>query len=79
VDKDKVQQVLEAARLAPTAANRQPFKFIVIHTAGKEIELRAGGAGLYRMSWGNWRTTKPAKISIECDGQREIGTNERRS
>ncbi len=39
VPDDKLQQVLEAARLAPTAANRQPLQFIVIHTAGKEVEL----------------------------------------
>ena len=36
---DKLEQVLEAARLAPTAANRQPFQLIVIHTAGREAEL----------------------------------------
>ncbi len=40
VEDDKLQQVLESARLAPTAANRQPFWFIVIHTAGREAELR---------------------------------------
>ena len=40
VEEQKLQQVLEAARLAPTAANRQPFQLIVIHTAGKEKELR---------------------------------------
>ncbi len=40
VEEHKVQQVLEAAQLAPTAANRQSFKFIVIHTAKKEAELR---------------------------------------
>jgi nitroreductase len=39
VEEDKLQQVLEAARLAPTAANRQPFQLIVIHTAGREEEL----------------------------------------
>ncbi len=39
VEDDKLQQVLEAARLAPTAANRQPFQLIVIHTAGREEEL----------------------------------------
>lgn len=39
VEDDKLQQVLEAARLAPTAANRQPFQLIVIHTAGREAEL----------------------------------------
>lgn len=40
VPDDKLQEVLEAARLAPTAANRQPFQFVVIHTAGREAELR---------------------------------------
>jgi len=39
VEDGKLAQVLEAARLAPTAANRQPFQVIVIHTAGREAEL----------------------------------------
>jgi nitroreductase len=39
VEEEKLQQVLEAARLAPTAANRQPFQFIVLPTAGREAEL----------------------------------------
>jgi nitroreductase len=39
VEESKLQQVLEAARLAPTASNRQPFQIIVIHTAGREEEL----------------------------------------
>ena len=29
VEEEKLQQVLEAARLAPSAANRQPFQLIV--------------------------------------------------
>lgn len=47
VEEEKLQQVLDAARLAPTAANRQPFQFIVIHTAGREAELRR----IYRAEW----------------------------
>lgn len=47
VEDDKLQQVLEAARLAPTAANRQPFRLIVIHTEGREAELRR----IYRRQW----------------------------
>ncbi len=39
VDDEKLEKVLEAARLAPTAANRQPFQLIVIHTRGREEEL----------------------------------------
>ena len=40
VEDDKLEQVLEAARLAPSAANRQPFQLVVIHTSGREDELR---------------------------------------
>jgi nitroreductase len=40
VEEDKLQKVLEAARLAPTAGNRQRFQLIVVHTAGREEELR---------------------------------------
>ena len=39
IDEKKLEQILEAARLAPTAANKQPFQFLVIRTAGKEAEL----------------------------------------
>jgi len=47
VEEDKLQAVLEAARLAPTAANRQPFQFIVIHTAGREQDLKR----IYPRDW----------------------------
>jgi nitroreductase len=47
VEDDKLQKVLEAARLAPTACNLQPFQFIVIHTKGKEAELRR----IYSAPW----------------------------
>lgn len=39
IDEEKLLYVLNAARLAPTASNRQPFKIIVVHTKGKEQEL----------------------------------------
>ncbi len=47
VEEDKLQQVLEAARLAPTAANRQPFQLIVIHTEGRGAELQR----IYHRAW----------------------------
>ena len=47
VEEEKLEQVLEAARLAPTAANRQPFQFVVVHTAGRESELRR----VYQRAW----------------------------
>lgn len=39
VEKEKLDYILEAARLAPTAANRQPFQFLIIETAGHNEEL----------------------------------------
>ena len=47
VDDDKLQRVLDAARLAPTAANRQAIQFIVVHTKGREAEL----GRIYRAEW----------------------------
>jgi nitroreductase len=50
-------QVLEAARLAPTAANRQPFRLLVLHTAGREEELR-------RIYDRGWFTQAPLVLAV---------------
>ena len=47
VEAEKLQAVLDAARLAPTAANRQPFQLIVMHTAGRKEEI----GKIYRRAW----------------------------
>jgi nitroreductase len=47
VEDEKLQTVLEAARLAPTAANRQPIQLIVMRTTGREEEIKK----IYRRSW----------------------------
>ncbi|PWB50847.1 MAG: nitroreductase [Anaerolineales bacterium] len=47
VEDEKIMLVLEAARLAPTAGNRQPFQIVVIHTKGREGDLRA----VYPREW----------------------------
>jgi nitroreductase len=47
VEDDKLQQVLQAARLAPTASNQQPFQLIVIHTKDREAELKR----IYNRNW----------------------------
>lgn len=39
VELEKLEELLEAARLAPTAANRQAFKIIVIDTEAYKSEL----------------------------------------
>lgn len=47
VEDDKLQGLLEAARLGPSAANRQALRFIVIHTEGREEELQR----IYNRDW----------------------------
>jgi nitroreductase len=47
VSDDLLASVLEAGRLAPTAANKQPFRIIVAHTRGREAELRR----IYDRDW----------------------------
>lgn len=47
VPDEVLQQILETARLAPTAANRQPFRLIVSHTQGREQELQR----IYHRRW----------------------------
>lgn len=55
VEDDKLVLVLEAARLAPSASNRQPYQLIVVKTAGREIELK-------RIYSGNFFTEAPLVI-----------------
>lgn len=47
VEKEKLDRVLEAACLAPTAANRQPFRIVVAQTEGRKDEMRR----LYDKDW----------------------------
>jgi nitroreductase len=47
IEKKKLQKVLQAMRLAPTATNRQAFQFIVVHTKAREEELKR----IYRSDW----------------------------
>ena len=47
IEDHKLQQVLEAARLAPTAANKQAIQFVVVHTEGREEELKR----IYNRDW----------------------------
>ena len=47
VEDEKINLILESARLAPTAANRQPIQIIVMHTKGRETEI----GQIYRRPW----------------------------
>ena len=57
VEETKLQQILQAARLAPTAANRQPFHVIVIKTDGKEATLK-------RVYDRKWFTDAPVVLCV---------------
>ncbi len=59
VEDEKLQAVLEAARLAPTACNYQPFRIIVIHTEGRQQELK-------RIYGADWFTQPPIVICMCC-------------
>ncbi|WP_461612429.1 nitroreductase family protein [Clostridium sp. Marseille-QA1073] len=47
IEQEKLEMILEAARLAPTAVNWQAFKVIVISTKGREEELKK----IYKTDW----------------------------
>lgn len=42
VEEDKLLRILEAGRLAPSAANRQPWHFVVVRDSLKREHLRRG-------------------------------------
>ena len=69
VPDDLLAQVLEAGRLAPTAANRQPIRILVIHTAGREAELG-------RLYAKDWFTAAPVILGV-CSVAREAWVREK--
>ncbi|HPT82683.1 MAG TPA: nitroreductase family protein [Limnochordia bacterium] len=63
VEEEKLRQVLEAARLAPSAVNYQPWQFIV----ATEEELKAKICSAYR---GEWLQRAPV-IIVACGNHAE--------
>ena len=47
VPDELLEKVLSSACMAPTAANRQPFQLIVVHTPGREEQVRR----IYDRDW----------------------------
>lgn len=64
IEDSVLTKVLEAARLAPTAANRQPFQIIIIQTKGQSAELLK----IYPKDW----FVQPPLILCVCS-EPEIG------
>ncbi len=63
IEAEKLDLVLNAARLAPTAANYQPFRVVVVRTAEHEAELR-------RVYDRDWFVQAPLVVAI-CTVERE--------
>src|SRR3990167_7285008 len=40
IEKEKIDRLIEAARLAPTAANRQKFKLVIVDYKEKDLKKR---------------------------------------
>jgi len=57
IEDAKLAAILEAARLAPTAANRQAFRVIVVPTKGRE-------EGLRRIYGRDWFVQAPLVIAV---------------
>jgi nitroreductase len=68
VEDVKLAAVLEAARLAPTAANRQPFRVLVVKTAGREAEL----ARVYGRAWFTQAPLVLAICAVEDESWRRM-------
>ncbi len=64
VEEEKLQQVLEAARLAPTAVNRQPFRLLVIRTAKHKEDLKQ----IYSREWFTDAPVVIAICTVESEG-----------
>ena len=64
IEDEKFNKVLEAARLAPTAANRQPFQIIIIKTENKKDALLE----IYNKEW----FVQPPLVLCVCS-QPDIG------
>ncbi|MBN2003311.1 MAG: nitroreductase family protein [Anaerolineae bacterium] len=63
VSEEDLRQVLAAARLAPTAANRQPVRVMAIKTAGRAESLK-------RIYGQNWFVQAPLVLAV-CGVQGE--------
>lgn len=63
VSREMIDMCLEAARLAPSACNSQPWSFIVIDDERKKNEVaEAAASGIYNMT--KWASQAPVLIVI---------------
>jgi nitroreductase len=68
VDDQALHSVLDAARLAPTANNQQPFQVIVIHTKDRKADL----ARIYSPRWFSRPPLVLAVVSVPGGAWRRV-------
>lgn len=64
VDEADLAMVLEAARLAPTACNKQPFRLVLIRTHGRQEELQR----IYGRPWFGAAPLVLGVCAVEAEG-----------
>jgi nitroreductase len=62
VEKEKIEQALEAARLAPSASNAQPWRFVVATGEKRKQILNEGLGGLIVPN--SWAKTAPVVVAV---------------
>ena len=63
VEIEKLERILEAARLAPSACNAQPWKIIVVTDTGKRHEV-AGAASGKMLSMNHFSKQAPVQLVL---------------
>ena len=63
VEIEKLERILEAARLAPSACNAQPWKIIVVTDTGKRHEV-AGAASSKMLSMNHFSKQAPVQLVL---------------
>lgn len=66
VEEDKILQCIEAARLAPSACNAQPWRFVVVNDIGlKQKLVEEATSGIYKFS--RFISSAPVIIVVVAD------------
>lgn len=71
VEREKIVKCLEAARLAPSANNSQPWKFIVVEEPALKDKIAGLAAGL---GMNKWAVQAPVIVAVILEGQGFMST-----
>ena len=63
VEKEKIDRILEAARLAPSACNSQPWKFVVVTDPKKQLEV-ANATSSTMLSMNHFTKQAPVQLVV---------------